>query len=284
LAGIRAEGAPVDAGTPVTVELEDLRSIDAALKRRPSAIIHLAAVSSGIEARQDPARCWAINVLGTVRLLQAAERLAPASRILYASTGEVYGAGLSRPAVESDAPLPTSPYAASKAAAEIAVLEAHRRAGLDMVVARPFAQAGPGQRDGFVVPALILRVLEARRHGRREIRVGNLNPTREFLDVRDLASALVILLEEGESGGTYNVAAGRGIPLHRLLQIIASAAGWDGTAIPDAALMRPADIPYLVGDGTRLLTMGWRPQFTLEQTVRDVLEQWASIDGDDAGG
>lgn len=273
LAGVR-EPVPGLVGTQVFLDLDAPRTLQRALESAPSAIIHLAAVSSGVEARRDPERCWTVNVLGTIRLLLAVEQVTPSARFLCASTGEVYGAGLERPATERTPLAPTSPYAASKAAAELGVMEAHRRAGLDVVIARPFAQAGPGQRDGFVVPALARRVVEAVRRGRREIPVGNLEPTREFLDVRDVATALTTLLHAGEAGRTYNVAAQRGVSLRHLLELITTAAGWDGTAVPDAALMRKADIPYLVGDGSALMALGWSPRFTLEETVRDVVRQW----------
>ena len=81
------------------------------------------------------------------------------------STGEVYGAGVDRPRREADPLLPCSPYAASKVGAEVAALEAWRRTGLRVVIARPFAHTGPGQSDRFVAPAFAARLRAARRAG-----------------------------------------------------------------------------------------------------------------------
>ena len=91
----------------------------------------------------------------------------PAVRFLFASTGEVYGPGYDRPIRETDPARPCSPYAASKLAGELAVQEVSRRMGLHGIIARCFQQTGPGQRDAFVVPALVQRVLAAKRDGVR---------------------------------------------------------------------------------------------------------------------
>ena len=253
------------------VELLDAQSVDQALETGPDAIVHLAAVASGAEAREDPVRAWQVNCLGTCRLVYALENRGQNCRLVFVSTGEVYGAGLRRPARESDPVLPSSPYAASKAAAEFTVLEYHRRLGGDVVVVRPFAQAGPGQRDQFVVPAFVHRIQRAKQAGEHEVRVGNLEPIREFLDVRDVAPALGLALERGESGAIYNIATGKGTSLKDLFQLTAEETGWVGRPVPDPALFRPGDIPYLVGDGSKLQSLGWEPAYDLRTTVRDVV-------------
>jgi len=253
-------------------ELGSTVSIEAALDRGPDAVVHLAAVASGAEARRDPLTAWATNAMGTCALVYEIERLRPGIRVVFASTGEVYGRGYSRPISESDPAAPCSPYAASKRAAELALEESHRRSGFNGVIARCFQQTGPGQRDAFVVPALAQRVLAARRSGVRTIPAGNLTPVRELTDVRDVARALTLLLSRGEPGEIYNVASGRGVSLQELLRRIALAAGWEVDSVVDPALFRPADLEYLVGDGRRLAALGWTPRFELDQTLADLVE------------
>jgi GDP-4-dehydro-6-deoxy-D-mannose reductase len=209
--------------------------------------------------------------MGTCALVYEIERLRPGIRVVFASTGEVYGRGYGRPIRESDPTAPCSPYAASKLAAELALQESHRRSGFNGVIARCFQQTGPGQRDAFVVPALAQRVLAARRTGVRIIPTGNLTPIRELTDVRDVARALTLLLDRGEPGAVYNVASGRGISLQELLGRIGVAANWEVESVVDPALFRPADLEYLVGDGSRLAALGWTPQFMLDQTLADLL-------------
>jgi GDP-4-dehydro-6-deoxy-D-mannose reductase len=257
--------------------MADRTSVDRALATAPDAVAHLAAVASGAQARANPAEAWEVNTLGTCELLYAMERRGTPARLLFASTGEVYGrVSAERPITEADPVQPCSPYAASKAAAEEALLESHRRRGADVVIARAFAQTGAGQRDSFVVPALARRILDAQRRGAGEIPVGNLDPVREFVDVRDVAGALVLLLERAEGGGIYNVAAGRGVRLRDVFGRLAELIGWQGVARPDPALFRAADIPYLVGNGARLEALGWRPKYDLTETLAGVVAELRS--------
>lgn len=256
--------------------MADRTSVERALAMAPDAVLHLAAIASGAQARANPMEAWAVNCLGTCELVYAFERLSPRTRLIFASTGEVYGRVPERPIEETDPCAPCSPYAASKRAAEEAILESHRRSGIDVVIARAFAQTGAGQRDGFVVPALARRILDAARLGQGAVAVGNLEPVREFVDVRDVGAALRLLVERGAPGGIYNVAAGRGVRLSTVFQRLASLVGWAGRPEPDPALYRAADIPYLVGSGVRLAALGWQPTYGLDDTLRDVVDDLRS--------
>ncbi len=278
-AGIRAEGAAASLPPQVRLvplELTDGPSVDAALSTPCHAIVHLAALASSAEAHRDPAAAWVVNAAGTARVAEAAARLRDAGatdlRLLVVSTGEVYG-NASRPLSESDEVRPQSPYAASKVGAEVAALEVGRRTGLSVIVARPFTHTGPGQRNVFFVPAMLERLREAKAAGKRSVRVGNLAPVRDLSDVRDIARAYVLLLERGEAGATYNVSRGEGLSLVDVFRRMALAVGVDATPEPDPTLMRRADLPYLVGDSTKLRrATGWTPTISLDQTLADMLD------------
>jgi len=258
------------------LELQDNSSVSALVHGGFDAVVHLAAVSSGAEARQDPGAAWAVNAGGTARLLDelGKRRLRGDADplVILASTGEVYGARASAP-MREDAPIaPVSPYAASKAGAELAARETHERTGLRVVVVRPFQQTGPGQDERFVVPALVRRLLAAKALGAGAVKVGNLDPVRDFLDVRDVADALVALLDCGVAGETYNVATGTGVALRDLFDRIAAIVGVSVVPEADARLMRAADIPYLVGDPAKLTAAaGWRAALPLERTLGDLV-------------
>lgn len=263
---------PLDLTAPGTITALPLADADA--------VLHLAAVSSVREAGADQARAWEVNLLGTVRLLERLESTAPTSRLLYVSTGEVYGAlpaeSSARPRNEGDPVRPCSVYAATKAAAEVAVLEIHRRSGLAAMVARPFPHAGPGQDPAFVVPAFARRLRAAHRAGQTEVRVGNLEPVRDLLDVRDVARAYVALLTGGNPGSVYNVARGTGVPLGTLFAELARLVGIEARPVPDPALMRAVDIPHLVGDSEALhRDTGWVPTTPLTHTLQDVIDAQA---------
>ncbi len=282
-------GPPIDDGLTdaeraavrwLPLELGDARSVRQLAEHPCDAVVHLAAVASGGDALRDPGQAWAVNAAGTARLLGEFGRLRTEGLadpvVLLVSTAEVYGRGATRPLREADPTNPCSPYAASKLGAELAARETRERTGLRVVVARPFPHTGPGQDERFVVPAFARRLRGARRAGAKVVKVGNLEPVRDLLDVRDVTAAYLALLAGGVPGAVYNIAGGEGHSLGELFARLAAIVGVD--AITEAApeLVRPADIPYLVGDAARLrAATGWGPRVPLEQTLRDVVDAQA---------
>ena len=269
-----------DAVLWIPLELGDLRSVRQVAARPFDAVIHLAAVASGGDALHDPGVAWAVNAAGTARLLGEFGRRRHAGEtdplVLVVSSAEVYGAGNGRPCVESDPVSPRSPYAASKAGAELAALETRARTGLRVLIARAFPHTGPGQDERFVAPAFARRLRGARLAGARVVKVGNLEPVRDFLDVRDVADAYLALLEKGAPGELYNVASGKGVSLQELFDRLAAIVGVQAIPEPDPEFMRPADIPVLVGDGSKLRARtGWSPRIPLDQTLRDLVNAQA---------
>ncbi|HET9275735.1 MAG TPA: NAD-dependent epimerase/dehydratase family protein, partial [Gemmatimonadales bacterium] len=258
------------------LELGDAGSVAGAGEREWDAVAHLAALASGGEARRDPGRAWEINAAGTARLAGAIAGRGPGPVFLLVSTGEVYGKGRGASRRETDPPEPCSPYAASKLGAEVAVQETARRTGLRVIIARAFPHTGPGQDARFVIPALAERLRTARRAGVRVIKVGNLEPVRDLLDVRDVAAAYAALLARGSPGEIYNVASGSGRALTEVLHDLERLLEWRVTPEPDPALTRPADLMHLVGDSARLrAATGWAPAIPLDRTLTDLLDAQA---------
>jgi len=248
------------------------------VEEAPDAVIHLAAVASGAEARRDPGLAWEVNAAGTARLadaLGAQRRLEEGDPLLLlVSTAEVYGVVTPpRPRTEADPVAPISPYAASKAGAEVAAQETARRTGLRVIIARPFPHTGPGQTDRYVVAAFARRLRAARRIGAPVVKTGNLAPVRDILDVRDVAEAYLALLARGRPGEVYNVASGTGRSLLEVFTRLAELIGVRAIPEPDPILTRTADLPHLVGDSTRLRhDTGWAPRLTFDQTLQDVVD------------
>ncbi len=218
-----------------------------------------------------------MNAAGTARLAEAMgnarNRTNGDPLLLVVSTGEVYGAeGGGRSRTESDPLAPCSPYAASKLGAECAALEVHRRAGLRVVIARAFPHTGPGQSPRYVVPAFAQRIRAAGRLKAPVVKTGNLEPVRDFLDVRDVVEAYLALLTQGKAGEIYNVAGGHGRSLADIFRALAELEGIRAVPEVDAELTRPADIPHLVGDATKLRkATSWQPRIALEQTLKDLV-------------
>ncbi|MBA3319137.1 MAG: GDP-mannose 4,6-dehydratase [Gemmatimonadales bacterium] len=279
-AACRPGGSPVPWGSPdivvLPLELTDDASVRAALTFGPEAVVHLAAVASNREAAADPGQAWTVNAAGTARLAEALARRREEgqgdARLLLISSGEVYGSGGTVPRRETDPIAPASPYAASKAGAELAVLEVWRRTGLPAVIARPFSHTGPGQKTRFVLPAFVERIREAKATGARTVPSGNLEPIRDLLDVRDVVEAYVLLLRDGKPGEIYNVARGEGSSVGELFDQLAKLIGVRVSAEADPSLARASDIPHLVGDPAKLRrATGWAPSRSLEQTLRGLV-------------
>ena len=244
---------------------------------KPAAVIHLAAQSFVPRSFEAPRETFEINLLGTLGLLQAlaAERFT--GRMVYVSSGDVYGKvpDESLPVGESRMPEPRSPYGVSKFAAEQLCLQWHRSEGLDVVVARPFNHVGPGQLAQFVLPALARQVV-AIAQGRQPpvIEAGDIDTTRDFSDVRDIVAAYAAMLRAGVPGRTYVVGSGIERRVRDLLAEMCRIEGIAPRIEQDPARMRPAEQRRMAAD-SRLLRAdtGWAPAVPLHETLNDILEE-----------
>ena len=263
---------------PVEVIAADLRNGDAVQRLadvRPDAVVHLAAVASGAEARKNPDAALAVNAAATT-LLAALLSTTSRPRFLFVSTGEIYGDSHATQIAETAPCRPTSPYGTSKAAAEGALRSIWQRTALPVTIARAFPHTGPGQSTTYVLPALTARLREAKRTGAHVVKAGNLSAVRDFLDVRDVVRAYLLLLEKGAPGEVYNVASGVGQRLADCFEMLARLVGVEAHAEPDATLLRPGDIPVLIGDAAKLRSAtGWRPTIPFERTLQDLVNAQA---------
>lgn len=244
---------------------------------RPDAIIHLAAQSSVAVSWQEPEQTYRVNYLGTRILLDAVRRLLPNTRMLLVSSADVYGSSPpgARPFTE-DSPLrPRSPYARSKAAADL-LGGTYAARGLDVVRVRPFNHTGPGQTDVFVLSSFARQVasIEA---GRAEplLQVGNLASVRDFLDIEDVVEAYVRLLDPSVPPDVYNVASGIAVRIEDALRSLCELAGIDPSIEVNRAFFRPTD--FAVGDAKRLhAAAGWEPRVPFRETLAGLLDEWRS--------
>jgi GDP-4-dehydro-6-deoxy-D-mannose reductase len=274
VAHLRASGDDVVALTEAT-DITDAAVLASALEEAaPEAVYHLAALSSVSQSWADPAATFAVNALGTLNLCSAALKLSRPPRVLLISSSEVYGkVPPERMPVGEDQPLaPATPYAASKASAEMIALQAWLGRGLEVVRARAFNHTGPGQPQGFVVPDLAAQVARAGRGELGRITTGNLEVSRDITDVRDVVRAYRLLLTRGEPGLAYNVCRGEAVLVSGLLRRLMELAGTDVPVWVDPARARPADVPHQAGDAGRIRALtGWQAQIPLDQTLADVL-------------
>ena len=257
----------------VAMELTSPASVADALARAcPERVFHLAAQASVADSFGDPQATWETNATGTLRLLAALPR---GVRLLFISSAEVYGVvpEAAQPIAEATPLRPANPYAASKAAAEMAVVEAALgHAGAHAVVARSFSHTGPGQDARFALAAFAQQL--ARIGAGLEppvLRVGNLSARRDYLDVRDVVRAYLALMEHGTPGAAYNVASGEPRRMDELVSTLVELSDTGARVEVDPARVRPVDVPLLSGDATALRALGWEPRVPLRQTLAELL-------------
>ena len=290
VAGISATGRwPVGSesiGEAVRVERFDLASGDVAAladliaRKRPEAIYHLAAQANPQASVADPRGTWALNLGGTLSLLEAAKLSGLAPRVVIVGSGVCYG----NPApeylpVREDCPLrPNNPYSASKAAADLLGIQHYLAHGTDTVMARPFNHAGPRQSSNYVLAALARQVAEVEAGLVPRVEVGNLDIVRDFTDVRDVVRAYRLLATGGAAGEIYNLGSGRGTRLADALETLRGLAGVPIEVHVDPARVRPVDQPLLVADPTKLrAATGWTAAIPMERTLADMLDHWRAF-------
>ena len=259
-----------DRARPLDVDVTDADSLQDAVGDA-DALIHLAAGSSVSESWADPGEAWRVNTLGTVNVLEAVRARAPGARVLVVSTGEVYGRAERVPTPEGARIAPVSPYAASKAAAELAAGQA-RDAGLDVVIARAFQHEGPGRDERFAVGSWSAQIVRAEEAGGGTVRVGDLTARRDITDVRDVVRAYAALLDRAVPADTYNVASGKAVEMEHVLDLLVGLTSVRIEIERDPERSRPADLPVVCGNAARLRgATGWTPTIPLEQTLADTL-------------
>ncbi|MEO5678617.1 MAG: GDP-mannose 4,6-dehydratase [Acidimicrobiales bacterium] len=272
-AHLRAQGDEVT-GLAEGVDIADEAAVVAAVAQAgPEVLYHLAGWAHVGDSWKHPTEVVRVNVGGTAAVLEAC-RLAGVGRILVVGSADAYGSFSPEdlPLAEERELRPVTPYGASKAAAEVLALQAHRSTGVGVVRTRSFNHTGAGQHPSFVVPALARRILEAQTGGSVEVRVGNLSARRDLLDVEDVARAYRILAVAGAAGEAYNVCSGVAVAIEEIAVRLAELSGAELRLVIDPALVRAVDVPVVVGDVARLRALGWEPRVPLAETLSRVLD------------
>jgi len=261
------------------VDLCDLSRLKAVLHAvEPTQVYHLAGFARVGQSFREPDAAWNSNLLATRRLCEALLDQPRRPRVLAVSSGLIYGSPEpDQPPFDENSPLrPDSPYAASKAAADLVCYQYHCSDRLDILRARPFNHTGPFQPPEFVVPDFA-RQLAAIERGQQPpvLEVGDLTPQRDLSDVRDVVAAYLLLMERGRSGEAYNVASGQSWPIRHVLDRLIALSGLQVEVRHRADLLRPTDaLNPRVNINKLCRETGWTPRYTLDQTLADTLASW----------
>lgn len=193
-------------------------------------------------------------------------------RLVVTSTSEVYGTARYVPIDEKHPRQPQSPYSATKIGADAIAMSFYNAFGLPVVIARPFNTYGPRQSARAIIPTIITQIA----NGAREIKVGDLTPTRDFNFVKDTAAGFIALgRAEGIEGKEINIATGTEVSMRQTLETIADIMGEKVDYVVDPARLRPSgsEVFRLCGDNTLITSLtDWRPRYDLEAGLRDTVE------------
>jgi GDP-4-dehydro-6-deoxy-D-mannose reductase len=260
-------------------ELDDASRVEAALRHaQPDWIMHLAGYANPGRSYLEQDQCWSDNVTATRSLYDAVARSGLRPRILYVSTGLIYGEPdeLDGACDERTTLKPATPYAASKAAADILSYQYTRNPGLDIVRVRLFNQIGPRQSADYAA-SNFARQIAAAEAGKQPpvIETGDLTARRDITDVRDMVAAFPLLLEKGRTGEAYNAGRGETYRIQDLLDKLLALARVKVTVKQKSEPGRKADTAVTRADTRKLRqTTGWTPRITLDLTLADILDDW----------
>lgn len=234
-------------------------------------IFHLAALIAIPYSYVAPDSYVDTNVKGTLNICQAAKE-AGNIRVIHTSTSEVYGTAQYVPIEEKHPKQPQSPYSASKIGADMMAMSFYNAFGLPVTIARPFNTYGPRQSARAIIPTIITQIAV----GIKEIKLGDLTPTRDFNYVKDTARGFLALAESNETiGKEINIATNTEISMADTLNLIKSIMNSDVEFITDEQRIRPenSEVFRLKGDNTLIRSLtGWTPKYTLQQGLKETVD------------
>lgn len=237
---------------------------------QPQCIFHLASALSSAQDRD----LFRSNVAGTASLMDAiSEARVPGALVISGSSGGVYGEVGSPPIPESAPCRPGDLYSATKLAAEHITRIKAEHGGFAFIHARIFNIVGPGQMESHVCGRFAAQ-LASPIGPTMALKVGRLNTTRDFIDVRDVAAALLLLSQRGEPGATYNVASGVETPIHFVLSELIRLSAWPGEVQVETRHERQADILRHFANVGRLERLGFAARYPISASLEDVLRYY----------
>ena len=228
-------------------------------------VFHLAAISNVDYAVKNPVKTYDVNVRGTLNLLEEV-RKNPVQKFVYVSSSHVYGVPQYIPIDEKHPLAPREPYSASKAAAENIVTAYSSAYGINTAIVRPFNIYGPGQDGSFLIPSIIKQA-----SGNDVIKVGNVEPTRDFTYITDVVAGFLKIAESGS--GVYNIGSGVEVKVGDILRKIVDIVNPDIEirSVVDRQRSGGVEIPRMCADVSRLKGVGWEPKVGLDEGLKTMI-------------
>jgi GDP-4-dehydro-6-deoxy-D-mannose reductase len=243
----------------------------------PDYIIHLASNSSVAYSWQSPVESFQNNTNIFLNVIESVRILKLPCRILSVGSSEEYGIVNpdTLPLHENHELNPISPYAVARVSQEMLSKIYSDGYGQDIIITRSFNHIGSGQRDNFVISSFAKKIALIKRKELKRLEVGNVDIVRDFLDVRDVVRAYMLLLKKGKAGEIYNVCRGVGYSLREILNKMMQISGTDFEIEINHSLIRPSDNPIIIGDNSKIKSAcGWQPEIEIEESLKNIIEYW----------
>ena len=226
---------------------------------QPTHIYHLASQSSVGLSYKKPYETLNINLLGTQNLLETVRQNCPKAKVMLLSSSEIYG---------------RTDHATSKACMELLGNQFKNAYGLHVVFVRPFHFTGPHHSRRFVIPSITYQLVKIKYYGTEPtIYSGSLDISRDVIDVRDVARGMIQLLNQSESGEVYNLCCGKSYTFRELTEMLVDIAGVSVDFRFDPGYERSNDIPLLIGNPEKAMSMGWKPMISVEDSLTDLFNE-----------
>lgn len=240
-------------------------------KIRPDYIFHMA----GVIYSKDWEELYLGNVKTTLNIIEGLKKAAIPCRIIIPGSAAEYGrvAAADLPINENQSPNPIVPYGVAKVW-QTTIARYYASAGVEVVIGRMFNVVGSGAPEGLSVGAFASQLGKIKRGELPpKIRVGNLEPKRDFIDIVDACRGLVAIAERGENGTIYNICSGNSISMREILHMMLECSGLKVSVCMDPSRLKTDDINDIFGDNTRILQQtGWRPTVNIESSIKAMLQ------------
>ncbi|MHA1916678.1 MAG: GDP-mannose 4,6-dehydratase [Promethearchaeota archaeon] len=244
----------------------------------PQIIFHFAAQPYVMPSWEDPVNTIKTNVIGTLNIFEPIKKHKLKSKVILACTSAEYGttSELNRPLKEEDPLLAIHPYGISKIAAELLARQYFINFNIDIINVRFFNQTGIGRIND--APSDFVRRVAQIELGMADpvINVGNLNPYRDFTDIKDSTRAIWLASLKGKPGETYNICSSKKLQIRELLNLVLSFSQKEIKVVENNPLkLRKTDEDIIIGDNSKIKTqIGWQPNIPIETTLKEMFDYW----------
>jgi GDP-4-dehydro-6-deoxy-D-mannose reductase len=245
---------------------------------KPDILFHFAAQPYIIPSWEDPVETIKTNVIGTLNIFEPIKKLKLKTRVIIACTSAEYGTSIKlKHALKEDDPLlAIHPYGISKIATELLARQYYINFGIEIINLRFFNQTGIRKIND--APSDFIRRVVKISLGQSEptIQVGNLEPYRDFTDIRDSIQAIWLAAIKGKPGETYNVCSYKKVQIRKLLEIILGFSKEKIQVIENVSQkLRRTDEDIIIGDNTKIKKeLEWEPIIPIETTLKEMFNYW----------